>query len=72
MVHNPEASVDAAGPWSVGPKRVDWLIRMGRRIRMAEPKAALHNLRRATATLLSELDPPAPMPVVVFLMGHSA
>ena len=64
-----------AGEWIIPGdterKRVDWLIRLGRRIRKYEPRANLHNLRKATATLLMALDPSPPVPVVAYLLGHS-
>ena len=52
--------------------RVEWLVRMARRVRKHEPKATLHRLRAAMATVLSELDPPVPIPVVAHLLGHEA
>lgn len=52
--------------------RVWWLVRLSRKWRGIEPKATLHRLRAATATVLSELDPPVPIPVVAHLLGHQS
>lgn len=52
--------------------RIEWLVRLSREWRRAEPRATLHRLRAAMASILAGLDPPVPIPVVAHLLGHQA